>query len=372
MTRCYITRRHALGRMGSIFALPFLLEGRDSSAGVFSYIVVPARPGNRRNSEGAILSLRHDRLLLAWTDFFSNNSSDFGEAHIASMISSDQGRTWKYKHTLQPNIGKMNVMEANLLRLHSGKILFIFCRKNSLADCVPMARISSDDAKAFSPPKIIPVEPYPSYTGLNNDRVIQLRSGRLILPVFFVKNIAVDHHILSRVYYSDDEGSLWTGSRTTIDAKESRIGAQEPGVVELGDGRLMLWVRTSTGHPYQCYSADRGESWSSPRPMTVRAPASPQSIKRIPSTGDLLMVWNNSSHNRFPLTTAISKDNGKTWQHINNLDEDRQHTYAYTSITFVEDRALFTYYAGSAIGVRQRLPEWSLKLKSVPVRWLYR
>lgn len=370
-TQRLLTRRGALGRIGSVWALPFFLDGRSKLPDIFSYLVAPAGPGNMRNSEGAILVLKNDRLLLAWTDFYTNNSGDFGPARIASMISSDQGRTWKYKHTLQPNIGKINVMEANLLRLRSGRILFIFCRKNSVADCLPMWRISSDDAKSFSPPRGIPVDPYPSYTALNNDRVIQLRSGRIMLPLYFVKNVAVDQRIISRVYFSDDEGSTWKGSRTTIDVKESKVGADEPGVVELKDGRVMLWVRTSTGHPYQCYSSDGGETWSHPKPMSVVAPDSPQSIKRIPSTKDLLMVWNNSSVNRFPLSTAISKDNGHNWQHVKKLEEDPRHTYAYPSITYVANRVLFTYYAGPPVGKHQQRVSWSLKLKSVPVSWLY-
>lgn len=370
-TQRFLTRRDVLGRMGSVCALPFFLEVRSKKSDIFSYLVAPARPHNMRNSEGAILVLKDDRLLLAWTDFFSNDSSDFGEACISSMVSGDQGRTWKHKHTLQPNIGKINVMEANLLRLHSGKILFIFCRKNSVADCMPMLRISTDAARSFSRPKGIPVDPYPSYTALNNDRVVQLRSGRIMLPVYFVKNVSVDRHILSRVYFSDDEGRSWKGGRTIIDVKQSEVGADEPGVVELKDGRLMLWVRTSTGHPYQCYSSDEGETWTRPEPMRVVAPDSPQSIKRIPSTGDLLMVWNNSSAKRFPLSTAISKNNGHDWQHVKNLDEEAGHTYAYTSITFVGNRVLFTYYAGPPAGKQKQPVAWSLKLKSLPVSWLY-
>ena len=69
------------------------------------------------------------------------------------MYSKDGGRTWKDKFTLQENIGTMNVMEPDLLRLRSGKIAFAFCRKNSEADCRPMFRISSNDGKTFTEPK---------------------------------------------------------------------------------------------------------------------------------------------------------------------------------------------------------------------------
>lgn len=338
---------------------------------VLTYLVVPAHPGNNRNSEGTIFNLGHHRLLLAWTEFYSSDGRDWGPARISTMTSDNQGRSWSGKHVLQPNIGKMNVMEANLLRLHDGKVFFVFLRKNSPADCIPMYRISTDNGSNFSPSKPIPVDPDPSYNTINNDRVIQLRSGRILVPLAFTKDYRLNHHFLSRVYYTDDEGKTWRASKTVIDVKQSSVGAEEPGVVQLGNGKVMLWVRTNTGHPYQSYSDDGGVTWSTPKPMSVASPNSPQSIKRIPSTDDLLMVWNNSTTNRFPLATAISKDNGHTWKNIRNLDADASHTYAYTSITFVRKWVFFTYYAGPPAGEHTRAPFWSLKFKRVPIAWFY-
>jgi sialidase-1 len=362
-------RKHALSALGILLAMRVGIPARTPE--VFEYLVAPAGPGNQRNSEADMLRIKGGKLLLAWIDFYTDGRSDWSAARISAMISGDLGRTWGPKFTLQENIGGMNVMEPDLLRLKSGKVLFIFARKNSEADCLPMVRLSTDGAKTFSPPKPMPIDPYPSYTGFNHDRAIQLRSGRILMPLFFTPDYRVQPRIVSQVYYSDDEGATWKASRTIIDVKESKVGAQEPGVIELKDGRVMLWVRNSTGKIYRSYSSDRGETWSDPEPMDVVAPVSPQSIKRIPSTGDLLLVWNNSPKDRFPLTVAVSKDEGQSWQHVQNLDEERDHTYAYTSIEFIKDRVLFTYYAGPPVGTRGG-GNWSLKLKSVPVKWLYR
>ncbi|HWQ54994.1 MAG TPA: sialidase family protein [Bryobacteraceae bacterium] len=357
-------------RICCAMALAVVLAGAAKDE-VFEFLVAPAGPGNQRNSEADILPLKDGRLLLAWIEFYSDKNSDWAPGRISAMYSRDRGRTWGDKFVLQENIGDMNVMEPDLLRLKSGKILFIFARKNSEGDCQPFVRISNDDAKTFSPPKAMPIDPHPSYTGFNHDRAIQLRSGRILMPLFYTKDYRIDKRIRSRVYYSDDEGATWLPSKTIVDVEESKPGAQEPGVVELKDGRVMMWIRAGTGHIHRCYSSDRGETWSTPEAMELASPLSPQSIKRIPSTGDLLLVWNNSPKDRFPLTTAISRDEGRTWENIRNLDEDPAHTYAYTSIEFVRDRVLFTYYAGPPAGKREG-PLWSLKLKSVPVKWLYR
>ena len=337
----------------------------------FQYFVAPATESNMRNSEADMLRLKDGRLLLAWTEFYTSKGSDWGPARIAAMFSRDKGRTWTAKYTLQENIGRMNVMEPDLLRLRSGKVLLLFCRKNSEADCLPMLRRSDDDARTFSEPQPLPIDPYPSYTGTNHDRAIQLASGRILMPLWYTLDYRVSRHILARVYHSDDEGATWRASRTIVDIPDSKAGAQEPGVIELKNGRILMWLRTDKGKIYRCHSRDRGDTWSQPEPMNLDSPLSPQSIKRIPKTGHLLLVWNHSTAARFPLTAAISEDEGQTWQNIKNLDEDPQHTYAYTSIEFLEDRALFTYYAGPPSGVKAE-PRWSLKLKAVPLSWFYK
>jgi sialidase-1 len=216
----------------------------------------------------------------------------------------------------------------------------------------------------------MPITPSPSYTGFNHDRAIQLNSGRILMPVFYTPDYRVQKRILSRVYLSDDEGLHWQPSQTIIDIPESKAGAQEPGVVELKDDRVMMWIRNSTGHIYRCFSKDRGESWSKPEPMNLQSPVSPQSIKRHPKTGDLILVWNNSPDKRYPLTAAVSSDEGETWKNIRDLDTTPDRTFAYTSIEFLKDRVLFTYYVGPLPGVRDG--QWSLKLKAVPLDWFYR
>src|SRR5579883_2993953 len=116
-----------------------------ASRQAFEYMVAPAGENNQRNSEADMLTLRDGRVMLAWIDFYGPAGSDWAQARISARYSKDRGKTWGDKFTLQENIGDMNVMEPDLLRLKSGKVLFLFCRKNSEADCRPMVRISSDD-----------------------------------------------------------------------------------------------------------------------------------------------------------------------------------------------------------------------------------
>ena len=177
-----------------------------------------------------MLRLRDGRLMLAWIDFHGPAGSDWANARISAMYSSDRGAPGADKFTLQENIGKMNVMEPDLLRLQSGKVLFLFCRKNSEADCVPMVRISCDDAATFSPPQPMPITPAPSYTGFNHDRAIQLNSGRILMPVFLhARTTDPEAHPHAVSTASDDEGVHWQAP-----ARSSICRKAKPALRSLG------------------------------------------------------------------------------------------------------------------------------------------
>ena len=83
----------------------------------------------------------------------------------------------------------------------------------------------------------------------------------------------------------------------------------------------------------------------------ILSPCGPATFKRIPSTGDILMVWNDHSGNpalgqkRTPLVAAISKDEGKTWRKAKTLEDDPDGWFCYTAMEFVDDRVLLGYCA---------------------------
>jgi sialidase-1 len=173
-----------------------------------------------------------------------------------------------------------------------------------------------------------------------------------------------------------------------VDIPQGRRGADEPGVIELRDGRLLMMIRSDLGHIFRSYSSDAGAHWTAAEATSLDSPTAPSTIVRIPKTGDLLLIWNNHKpgvkhmEDRFPLSTAISSDEGETWKHTRALDDTPGFTYAYTSVTFPKpDTAILTYYAragaaGSTAnaplpGETQGQPSLSLKEKIVPVAWFY-
>ncbi len=154
----------------------------------------------------------------------------------------------------------------------------------------------------------------------------------------------------------------------------NRSGLQEPGVVELADGRLFSWMRTDLGAQFGCVSTNAGVSWSPPTTTSLKSPLSPASIKRLPGSPDLLAVFNDHSGQfpftpgrRTPLVAAISRDGGETWPLRSISEDDPAGRYCYTAIHFVEDAVLLGYFdfraaAKDPLGNRLRIRRIHLDL----------
>jgi len=333
----------------------------------------PATAENPRYSEGTILVLRDGRILFANTEFVGGGS-DFSKASIIARESTDGGRTWGPSRVLQENVGERNVMSATLRYLEepardNTPIGLFYLVKNGYDDLDVYLRKSDDQTRTFGEP--ILVSNTPGYHVMNNDRVTLLSSGRLLAPVASTADVRKENHFVSYCFLSDDGGTSWRAGQGKVD--QPKRGAMEPEVIETEDGRVAMIVRTQLGYIAISYSGDGGDTWSEPVSSGVRAPEAPATLRRIPATGDLLLIWNDTfsegaghGGKRTPLTAAISTDEGRTWQHHRNLETREDETYAYTGLTFHQDRALLSYYVRDETSGRI-----SSRFRSVPVSWFY-
>jgi sialidase-1 len=228
-------------------------------------------------------------------------------------------------------------------------------------------RTSSDEGKTWSEPTVC-ITDQRGYYVLNNNRVIQLPNGRLLAPVAlhtstFNPNASI--HELERsfnnfgkifCYYSDDEGKTWTRS-AEVYFPETVI-AQEPGVVELANGNILMYIRTDKGFQYYSHSKDRGVTWTPAEPSTIISPLTPATIARLPKSKDLLIVWNNNDEKeperkgkRTPLTVGISKDNGVTWKKLFDIETNPKGSYCYTGIHYTKKEVLLNYFDWHTRGI---------------------
>ena len=242
-----------------------------------------------------------------------------------------------------------------------------YLQKESHSELNAYVKFSSDEAANFGPAILITDQA--GYHVVNNDRVTQLSSGRLLIPAASTPDVQKINHFTSTCFISDDDGKSWRAGAGQVDAEKR--GAMEPEVIELTDGRVMMLVRTQLGYPGKAYSEDGGDTWGPLTSLDVQGPEAPTTVRRIPATGDLVLVWNNTFNEgaghggkRTPLTAALSTDEGQTWSVVNNLEDDTERTFSYTSLTFVRDRTVMSYW--DSVGSR-----YSCRFRSLPVDWFY-
>jgi len=353
------------------------------------FTLVEASAAKPRHGSATIVELRDGRLLLAWMEHVGGETigHDHAPCNIASMVSSDGGYTWTDHRILVENkAGDINIHYPSFLRLKSGDILFYYQRQHELAPGAEQKATgflcrSSDDGKTFSPPR--------KHDTIQNANIaanllVQLSSGRIILPIQKVIGDwcgDTDHQVNS-CCYSDDEGNSWKQSDCWVDLPLR--GAMEPHIVELKDGRLLMYMRTQLGAVFQSESADGGETWSKPQTTGLRAPESMPCLVKIPQTDDLLVIWNNSLYDpefdhfgkRTPLTTAISRDEGRTWENFKNLETDPLYEFTNPSCHFTSrGKVIITYEASKMIDPNPpgRLGRSCMPLKAAiaDMEWFY-
>ena len=98
-------------------------------------------------------------------------------------------------------------MSVSLVRSQTGNLLFFFLQRNSLTDLKASVRRSTDEGKTWSEATLI--TPEGGYHVMNNARIIQLQSGRLLAPISTSSRVGTKNDdFKTGVYHSDDDGRL--------------------------------------------------------------------------------------------------------------------------------------------------------------------
>jgi len=172
--------------------------------------------------------------------------------------------------------------------------------------------------------------------------VIQLKNGRILLPICYMTSRSWGNRgegpqaftyagkFDTTVLFSDDGGKIWQQSPSILRVPTPDIttilGAIEPVLLELKNGRIWMLIRTQQGRFFESFSRD-GAVWSSPQPSSILSSDSPAALTRL-QDGRIVLIWNNCL--RFPyayggrqvLHAAISEDEGATWRGYREVVRD--------------------------------------------------
>lgn len=331
--------------------------------------LLPPTQNNARNSEGDFARLKDGRILFVFSRYNTDNSHDDAKCDIAALYSSDNGLTFPGEPVILVSASEhntLNLMSVSLLRLQNGQLaLFYLCKVNPFSEVY--MRLANEDETAFGEPiKCFPIDDE-QYFVVNNARVVQLQNGRLLIP-------AACHAIKegedgSRhagyfgkcyVFGSDDNGKIWRDLSGVLELPNpgySETGLQEPGLIELPDGRVYQYFRTDRMFQFESFSEDNGETWTTPIASRFTAPESPLLIRRNPYSGLFYAIWNpiplyngrldpNEKWvhaGRNPLVLAVS-DNGLDFSPFTVIEDEPEHGYCYPSVFFLNEKEMLLSY----------------------------
>ena len=347
---------------------------------------------NCRNSEGAFVTLKGGRILFVYTRYQAGGGGDHDTADLAACHSEDGGLSWTHDGVVMPHDDtSLNYMSVSLLRLANARIMLFFLRKSRNPDggvaCMPYRCFSDDEGKSWTAPAPCLMRQDNSYLVVNNDRLVQLSDGRIAFPASIHIRLWNKKHYMPGVCAlctSSDNGESWEQGWNLVypvTGSGSLTGWQEPGIIQLDDKRLMMWLRNDLGYQYKSLSYDAGESWSQPSPcLAFRSPTAPLSMKRDPVDGSLVAVWDDHApvwatelihdgvHNRpkfgtdrRPFVLARSHDNGESWTEHQVIENTPDCGYCYTAIHFHEGRTLLAYCCGNGVTGRGCLADLRIR-----------
>jgi sialidase-1 len=260
---------------------------------------------------------------------------DWADIDIVLRRSTDNGHTFSpVKVLVESGADTVNNPVA-IVDVKRGRIHFLYCINYARA-----FYMRSDDAGlTFSKPVEI-TQAFESFRPAYNWNVIatgpghgiQLKNGRLLVPVWL--STGGKRHRPSRVstIYSDDNGRTWHAGQLVPDGL---VNPSETYAVQLRDGRVLLNIRNESQEHRRALStsSDGATNWSQPAfDANLLEPVCMASLIRHPRGA---LVFSNPhnleatyvdasktvNRDRKRLTLQLSPDDGQSWPHSLPIEE---------------------------------------------------
>jgi len=330
--------------------------------------------------------------VLAYSEARRNNSSDWGEIEIHLRRSRDGGRTWQAPQQIahhgprlegnpRKKTGGEHEQTVNnpvaIVDHTTGAIEFLYCI--NYARCFALR--STDDGVTWSAPVDLTAtfEPFRRHydwkviaTGPGHG--IQLKSGRLVVPIWLAYGGVGDHGpAAAATIYSDDHGRTWRAGELAVPNAGEFASPNETMLTELSDGRVMLVTRSvaQANRKIVTVGPDGATRWAPPSfNPELWEPRCMASIVAYPAQPGTLLFSNphtvardakgkevpGDKGKRENLSIKLSRDDGKTWPVSRTLDAGPS---AYSDLAVLPDGSVLCLYekANDIVAARFTL-EW--------------
>jgi sialidase-1 len=362
-----------LGFVARVFAaVPFLQQTKLFEAhqdGIALYRI----PGMVVATNGAVL---------VYCEARRNSSSDWADSEIWLRRSTNGGVSFdapkkiahfgeRHKRTaigLKKKAGSEDDQTVNnpvaIVDRQAGAVHFLYCVNYDR--CYYMR--SDDNGVTFSKPVDIRAT-FDAFRPEYDSKVIatgpghgiQLKNGRLLVPVWLSTGDKGHSPSVTATIYSDDHGATWKRGEIALPSRPEWMNPNEAMAVELADGNVMLNVRTSSlkNRRVATISPDGATHWSagkedeqllepvcmasiarySVEPKTRLLFSNPDTLEPTAKNGDVP----GTGRERKNLTVKLSYDEGKTWPVKRVLEPGRS---AYSDLAVLPDGTILCFYEG--------------------------
>jgi len=293
-------------------------------------------PGIERTTSGRL-----------WAALYSGGDTEGPDNYVVLITSEDDGVTWSRPDLVVDPPGQVRAFDPCLWHDPSGRLWLFWSQSYGFYDGrAGIWAIVADDADGPHPQWS---EPRRIADGVMMNKPTVLASGEWLLP-FAVWGytdkegiqIHSEHNHLPAEMYSNVFSSLDNG------VSFQRVGQvdmpdrsyDEHMLVEKKNGDLWMLVRTYGGIG-ECFSSDKGRTWSEPKADVLAGPCSRFFVRRLRS-GNLLLINHHAFKERNNLTAMLSKDDGTTWEGFLLLDE--RDNVSYPDGVETEDGRIYIIY----------------------------
>lgn len=330
--------------------------------------------------------------VLAWCEARRKSKSDWGEIEVHLRRSTDQGRTWseplQIAHRGSRVAGTSGDAAADAEQTVNNPVAIIDRETQAIEFlyCINYARCfsirSTDDGLTWSDPREITA----AFEGFRSGcdwkvlatgpgHGIQLRSGRLVVPVWLAYGGVRDHHpSVSATIYSDDHGQTWQAGEIAVPDVGEFQDPNETTVTELSDGRVLLISRNESKSSRKLISTspDGASAWTPPQfHADLWEPICMASVASVPGQPGWVVfscprtLARDRQGREIPggrgrrenLSVLLSRDFGRTWPVQRTLEPGKS---AYSDLAFLPDGRLLCFYEADS----------SLQLAVFSLQWL--
>lgn len=215
-------------------------------------------------------------------------------------------------------------------------------------------KVSNDNGESWSEAKEL-VQGDKGGRGPVRNKPIVLSDGTWLAPASNelrrVWNAFVDR--------SEDGGKTWVESGFVELKRDSAFGEGviQPALWESEPGKVHMLLRSSAGVICRSDSEDFGKTWSPVYKTDLPNPNSGIDVTKL-DDNTLVLIFNPDNKNwgsRSPISLAVSRDNGKTWDPIIELERGAEEDeFSYPSVISFGDTVVVTY-----TWKRERIAFWS-------------